>query len=59
MRRIKPLTEKDLKESMKRGGCAECRTSPHPASTTSDTVGNRTGEKAKQFEMQGQGNFQR
>ena len=39
MKRIKTLVTRDLKESMKKGGCGECQ--------TSCTVGNQTCEKAK------------
>ena len=39
MKRIKTLVTRDLKESMKKGGCGECQ--------TSCPVGNQTCEKAK------------
>ena len=43
MKRIKTLVTRDLKESMKKGGCGECQS----ACKTSCTVGNQTCEKAK------------
>ena len=39
MKHIKTLTTRDLKESMKKGGCGECQ--------TSCTVGNQSCEKAR------------
>ncbi len=47
MKRIKTLVTRDLKESMKKGGCGECQTSCQSACKTSCTVGNQTCEKAK------------
>ena len=47
MKRIKTLVTRDLKESMKEGGCGECHTSCQSACKTSCTVGNQTCEKAK------------
>ena len=34
MKRIKTLTTRDLKESMKKGGCGECQTSCQSACKT-------------------------
>ena len=39
MKHIKTLTTRNLKESMKKGGCGECQ--------TSCTVGNQSCEKLK------------
>ena len=47
MKHIKTLTTRDLKESMKKGGCGECQTSCQSACKTSCTVGNQTCEKVK------------
>ncbi len=47
MRRIKTLATRDLKESMKKGGCGECQTSCQSACKTSCTVGNQSCEKVK------------
>ena len=47
MKRIKTLVTRDLKESMKKGGCGECQTSCQSVCKTSCTVGNQTCEKAK------------
>ena len=47
MKRIKTLTTRDLKESMKKGGCGECQTSCQSACKTSCTVGNQSCENAK------------
>jgi len=47
MKRIKTLTTRDLKESMKKGGCGECQTSCQSACKTSCTVGNQSCEKVK------------
>jgi predicted ribosomally synthesized six-cysteine peptide SCIFF len=44
MKRIKTLTTKNLKESMKKGGCGECQTSCQSACKTSCTVGNQSCE---------------
>ncbi len=46
MKHIKTLTTRDLKESMKKGGCGECQTSCQSACKTSCTVGNQTCEQA-------------
>ena len=45
MKHIKTLTTRDLKESMKKGGCGECQTSCQSACKTSCTVGNQSCEK--------------
>ena len=45
MKRIKTLTTRDLKESMKKGGCGECQTSCQSACKTSCTVGNQSCEQ--------------
>ena len=50
MKHIKTLTTRDLKESMKKGGCGECQTSCQSACKTSCTVGNQSCEKTKQSE---------
>ena len=47
MKHIKTLTTRNLKESMKRGGCGECQTSCQSACKTSCTVGNQSCEKLK------------
>ena len=47
MKRIKTLATRDLKESMKKGGCGECQTSCQSACKTSCTVGNQSCEKVK------------
>ena len=49
MKRIKTLATRDLKESMKKGGCGECQTSCQSACKTSCTVGNQSCEKVKQI----------
>lgn len=46
MKRIKTLVTRDLKESMKKGGCGECQTSCQSACKTSCTVGNQSCENA-------------
>ena len=48
MKHIKTLTTRDLKESMKKGGCGECQTSCQSACKTSCTVGNQSCDKIKQ-----------
>ena len=45
MKRVKTLTIRDFKESMKNGGCGECQTSCQSACKTSCTVGNQSCEK--------------
>lgn len=45
MKRIKTLTTKDLKKSLKDGGCGECRTSCQSACKTSCGVANQPCEK--------------
>ena len=45
MKHIKTLVTRDLKESMKKGGCGECQTSCQSACKTSCTVGNQSCEK--------------
>ena len=47
MKHIKTLTTRDLKESMKKGGCGECQTSCQSACKTSCTVGIQSCEKAR------------
>ena len=42
MKRIKTLTTKNLKETLKKGGCGECQTSCQSACKTSCTVGNQS-----------------
>jgi len=44
MKRIKTLSSKTLKSSMKHGGCGECQTSCQSACKTSCTVGNQKCE---------------
>ena len=44
MKRVKTLTTKTYKESMKKGGCGECQTSCQSACKTSCTVGNQACE---------------
>lgn len=41
---IKTLHTRDLKKSMKKGGCGECQTSCQSACKTSCTVGNQSCE---------------
>ena len=45
MKRLKTLINRNLKESMKKGGCGECQTSCQSACKTSCTVGNQSCEK--------------
>ena len=47
MKRIKTLATRDLKASMKKGGCGECQTACQSACKTSCTVGNQSCEKVK------------
>lgn len=47
MKHIKTLTTRDLKESMKKGGCGECQTSCQSACKTSCTVGNQSCEQIR------------
>ena len=47
MKHIKTLTTRDLKESMKKGGCGECQTSCQSACKTSCTVGNQRDAGAR------------
>lgn len=47
MKHIKTLTTRNMKESMKKGGCGECQTSCQSACKTSCTVGNQSCEKIK------------
>ena len=47
MKHIKTLSTRDLKESMKKGGCGECQTSCQSACKTYCTVGNQSCEKLK------------
>ena len=44
MKRIRTLATRNLKESMKKGGCGECQTSCQSACKTSCTVGNQSCE---------------
>ena len=44
IKRVKTLTGKTLKESVKKGGCGECQTSCQSACKTSCTVGNQACE---------------
>ncbi len=48
MKKIKTLTGKTLKQTMKAGGCGECQTSCQSACKTSCTVGNQTCENLAQ-----------
>lgn len=47
MKHIKSLSTRNLKESMKKGGCGECQTSCQSACKTSCTVGNQSCESVK------------
>jgi len=47
MERIKTLATRDMKESMKDGGCGECQTSCQSACKTSCTVGNQSCEQVQ------------
>ena len=47
MKRIKTLATRDLKESMKKGGCGECQTSCQSACKTSCGVANQKCENAE------------
>lgn len=47
MKHIKTLNTRNLKESMKKGGCGECQTSCQSACKTSCTVGNQSCEQIK------------
>ena len=44
MKHIKTLNTKNLKDTMKTGGCGECQTSCQSACKTSCTVGNQSCE---------------
>lgn len=44
MKHIRTLATRDLKESIKKGGCGECQTSCQSACKTSCTVGNQSCE---------------
>ena len=44
MKHIKTLSTRDLKKSMKKGGCGECQTSCQSACKTSCTVGTRVAK---------------
>ena len=46
MKHIKTLNTRNLKESMKKGGCGECQTSCQSACKTSCTVGNQSCENS-------------
>ena len=45
MKHVKSLVTRNLKESMKKGGCGECQTSCQSACKTSCTVGNQSCEQ--------------
>ncbi len=45
MKHVKTLVTRNLKESMKKGGCGECQTSCQSACKTSCTVGNQSCEQ--------------
>ena len=45
MKHVKTISDKKLQESVKKGGCGECRTSCQSACKTSCTVGNQSCEK--------------
>ena len=47
MKHIKTLNTRNLKESMKKGGCGECQTSCQSAFNTSYTLENQICEKMK------------
>ena len=44
MKHVKTLSQRTLKETMKKGGCGECQTSCQSACKTSCTVGNQRCE---------------
>ncbi len=44
VKHIKTLNTRDMKKSMKTGGCGECQTSCQSACKTSCTVGNQSCE---------------
>ena len=44
MKRVKTLTSKTLKESVKKGGCGECQTSCQSACKTSCGIANQQCE---------------
>ena len=44
MKHVKTLNKKNLKETVKKGGCGECQTSCQSACKTSCTVGNQSCE---------------
>ena len=47
MKHVKTINTRNLKESMKKGGCGECQTSCQSACKTSCTVGNQSCENKK------------
>jgi predicted ribosomally synthesized six-cysteine peptide SCIFF len=47
MKHIKTLATRDLKGSLRTGGCGECQTSCQSACKTSCTVGNQRCEKVQ------------
>ena len=49
MKRIKTIETRDLKKSVKTGGCGECQTSCQSACKTSCTVGNQSCENKKKY----------
>ena len=48
MKRIKTITTRDMKKTMKTGGCGECQTSCQSASKTSCSVANQHCEQHKE-----------
>lgn len=44
MKHIKTLNSRNLKDTLKKGGCGECQTSCQSACKTSCTVGNQSCE---------------
>ena len=47
MTRVRTLTVRNLKDTVKNGGCGECQTSCQSACKTSCTVGNQSCEAVK------------
>ncbi|MBQ9828638.1 MAG: six-cysteine ranthipeptide SCIFF [Lachnospiraceae bacterium] len=47
MKHIKEVETKELRKTVKDGGCGECQTSCQSACKTSCTVGNQTCEHSK------------
>ncbi|MEG0918531.1 MAG: six-cysteine ranthipeptide SCIFF [Anaerovoracaceae bacterium] len=48
MSRIKTIATRNLKDSLKTGGCGECQTSCQSASKTSCSVANQQCEQCKE-----------